>query len=87
MNKYVVLGIFLLIFVVGLGVIFSNESVSFGEIMRSLSRLSPRVLSLLALPFIGVVFALWIYFRKKSEERMWKRDLKQTHARKTRRDD
>jgi len=70
------------IFVVGLGVIFSNESVSFSEIMRSLSDLSPRVLSLLALPFIAVLFALGIYLRRRSENRMWKNALKQTHAKK-----
>jgi preprotein translocase subunit SecG len=82
MNKYVVLGIFFVIFVAGLGVIFNNESVSFSEIMRSLSSLNPRVLSLLALPFIGVLFALGIYLRKRSEDRMWKRALKETHAKK-----
>ena len=71
-----------MIFVVGLGVIFSNESVSFSEIMRSLSDLSPRVLSLLALPFIAVLFALGIYLRRRSENRMWKNALKQTHAKK-----
>jgi hypothetical protein len=82
MNKYVVLGIFLVIFAAGLAVIFSNESVSFSDLMRSLSNLSPRVLSLLALPFIGVLFALGIYLRKRSEDRMWKRALKETHAKK-----
>jgi len=72
------------IFVVGLGVIFSNESVSFNELMRSLSGLSPRVLSLLALPFVAVLFVLGIYLRKKSEDRMWKNALKKTHAKKQR---
>ena len=84
MNKYVVVGIFFVIFVVGLGVIFSNESVSFNEFMRSLSGLSPRVLSLLALPFVAVLFVLGIYLRKKSEDRMWKNALKKTHAKKQR---
>ena len=73
-----------MIFVVGLGVIFSNESVSFNELMRSLSGLSPRVLSLLALPFVAVLFVLGIYLRKKSEDRMWKNALKKTHAKKQR---
>jgi len=80
MNKYVVLGIFFVIFVAGLGVIFSNESVSFNELMRSLSGLNPRVLSLLALPFVAVLFALGIYLRKRREERMWKNAVKETRA-------
>jgi len=84
MGKYVVLGIFFVIFVVGLGVIFSNESVSFDEFMRSLSNLSPRVLSLLALPLIAALFGLGIYLRRRSEDRMWKSALKKTHAKRQR---
>ena len=84
MNKYVLLGIFFVIFVAGLGVIFSNESVSFNELMRSLSGMNPRVMSLLALPFIAVLFVLGIYLRKKREDRMWKNALKDTHAKRQR---
>lgn len=84
MNKYVLLGIFFVIFVAGLGVIFSNESVSFNEFMRSLSDLNPRVLSLLALPFVAVLFVLGIYLRRRSEDRMWKNALKKTHAKRQR---
>ncbi len=73
-----------MIFVAGLGVIFSNESVSFNELMRSLSGLNPRVLSLLALPFIAVLFMLGIYLRKRREDRMWKNAVKETHAKKQR---
>lgn len=80
MNKFAVLGVFFVIFVVGLGVILINESISFNEIMRSLSGLSPRVLSLLALPFIGVLFLLGVYLRRRSESRMWKKALKETKA-------
>ena len=84
MNKYVVLGIFFVIFVAGLVVIFSNESVSFNELMRSLSGLSPRVLSLLVLPFVAVIVVLVIYLRRRSEERMWKKALEDTHAKRQR---
>ena len=84
MNKYVLSGIFFVIFVAGLGVIFSNESVSFNELMRSLRDLNPRVLSLLALPFVAVLFMLGIYLRRRSEDRMWKNALKETHAKRRR---
>ena len=84
MKKYVVLGIFFVIFVAGLGVIISNETVSFNELMRSLSGLSPRVLSLLVLPFIAVLFVLGIYLRRRSEDRMWKNALKETHTKRQR---
>ena len=73
-----------MIFVAGLVVIFSNESVSFNELMRSLSGLSPRVLSLLALPFVAVIVVLGIYLRRRSEERMWKKALKETHEKRQR---
>ena len=84
MNKYVVLGIFFVIFVAGLGVILSNESVSFSDLMRSLSGLSPRVLGLLALPFIAVLFVLGMYLRRRSEDRMWKNAFKETRAKRQR---
>ena len=84
MNKYVVLGTFFVIFVAGLGVIFSIESVSFNELMLSLNGLSPRVLSLLALPLIAVLFVLGMYLRKRSEDRMWKNALKETHSKRQR---
>ncbi len=85
MKKVAVFGIFFVIFVAGLAVIFNNESISFTDFMRSLSDLSPRVLSLLALPFIGVLFVIGIYLRKRSEDRMWKKALKETHAKSQRR--
>jgi preprotein translocase subunit SecG len=84
MNKYVVVGIIFVIVVAGLGVILSNESVSFSDLMRSLSGLSPRVLGLLALPFIAVLFVLGMYLRRRSEDRMWKNALKETRAKRQR---
>ena len=73
-----------MIFVAGLGVILTNESVSFNELMRSFSDMSPRLMSLLALPFIAVLFVLGVYFRKRSEDRMWKSAFKKTRAKKQR---
>ena len=84
MNKYVVLGIFFVIFVAGLGVIFSNNTVSFNELMRSFSDMSPRLMSVLALPVIAVLFGLGIYLRKRREDRMWKSAFKETRAKKQR---
>jgi hypothetical protein len=84
MNKYVLLGIFVLIFIVGLAVIFTNEHVSFSEVMGSLSDLNPRVLSMLALPLIVILFVLGVYLRRKSEERMWKKALLETRTKKQR---
>jgi hypothetical protein len=78
MNKYVLVGIFVVIFVAGLAVIFSNASVGFTDVMRSLSDMNPRVMSILALPIIAVLFGLGVYWRKKSEERMWKSALRKT---------
>jgi hypothetical protein len=82
MNKYTLLGIFVLIFVIGLAVIFNNESVGFSDVFRSLNDMSPRVLSLLALPVIAVLFVLGVYYRRKREERMWKSALLKTRAKK-----
>ena len=82
MNKSKILlsGIFAVIFVAGLGVIISHESISFNELLRSLSDLNPRFLGLIALPFIAVLFVLGIYLRKKNEERKWKKALLKTRA-------
>jgi hypothetical protein len=35
-------------------------------------------MSILALPIIAVLFGLGVYWRKKSEERMWKSALRKT---------
>lgn len=80
MNKWVLLGIFVLIFVVGLAVIFVNASVGFDDVLRSLSDMNPRVMSVLALPIIAALFGLWVYWRKKSEERMWKAAMQKTRS-------
>jgi len=82
MKKYVLSGIFIVIFLAGLGVILSNEHISFNELMRSLSDLNPRVLSLIALPFIAVLFVLGVYLRKKNEAHMWKKAILNTRAKK-----
>lgn len=80
MNKYVLLGIFVVIFIAGLAVIFSNESVGFTDVLRSLSDMNPRVMSILALPIIAVLFGLGVYWRRRSEQRMWKKALQKTRA-------
>ena len=82
MNKWVLLGIFVAIFVAGVAVIMSSSSVSMGELLGSMKELNSRVLSLIALPFVAVLFVLGIYLRKKSEERMWKQAMLKTRARK-----
>lgn len=80
MNKWVLLGIFVVIFVVGVAVIFVNASVGVDDVFRSLSDMNPRVMSILALPIIAILFGLWMYWRKKSEERMWKAAMQRTRA-------
>ena len=79
-NKVLLLGVFVVVFVAGLGVIISHESISFNELLRSLSDLNPRFLSLIALPFIAVMFVLGVYLRKKSEDRKWKKAILKTRA-------
>jgi len=81
-NKFVVLVIFFVIFLAGLGVITSGESIRPDEILRALSGLNPRLMSLLALPFIAVLVVLGIYLHKKNEERKWKSALLKTRAKK-----
>jgi hypothetical protein len=79
-NKILLTGVFAVVFVAGMGVIISHESISFNELLRSLSDLNPRFLSLIALPFIALLFVLGVYLRKKSEERKWKKALLKTRA-------
>ena len=81
-NKIILFGIFVAIFLAGLGVIMSHYHIGFDQLLRSLSDLNPRVLSLIALPFIAVLFVLGVYLRKRHEERMWKKALLRTRAKK-----
>ena len=82
MSKYIVMGIFALIFFIGLGVILSNENAGVTDLLRWVSDSGPRVLSILALPFIAILFVLGVYLRKKNEERKWKQALLKTRAKK-----
>ena len=81
-NKILLSGVFVAVFVAGLGVIINHESISFNELLRSLSDLNPRFLSLIALPFIALMFVLGVYLRKKSEDRKWKKAILKTRAEK-----
>jgi hypothetical protein len=78
MNKYVVLGFFFLVFLVGLVAILVNNSISFGDFMRGLGRMNPRVASLLILPFVAVAFVVGVRLHKKREDRLWKQAMKDT---------
>ena len=80
MNKYVLLGGFFLIFIIGIFYIMVHQSVSLSDTLRAMSDMSPRVMSILALPIIAALFGVGVYYHKKSEERMWKNALKQTRA-------
>lgn len=80
MNKYMLFGIFVLVFIIGLAVIFTNQSVSLGQVFRGMSDLNPRVMSILALPVIAVLLGVGVYLHKKNEERMWKNAVKKTRA-------
>lgn len=81
-NKILLTSIFSTIFIAGLAFIISSKSVSPGEFFSSFSELSPRVMSLIALPVIAVIFVLGVIYRKKSEERQWKKALLKTRAKK-----
>ena len=78
MNKYLLLGIAIVIFVTGTVVMIANDSIRIGDVFNTLSGLSPRVLSLVVLPFIVVLVVVGNYLRKKNEERMWKDALLKT---------
>ena len=81
-NKILLLSFFVVVFLAGLGVIISNESISFGDFLGSLKELKPRVMSLIALPLLAALFVLGAYLRKKNEERKWKQALLKTRAKK-----
>ena len=82
MNKVLIASIFGAIFIVGLAVIISNQSISFGELFGSVKQLNPMFMGLLALPVIAVVYVLGTYLYKRNEERKWKKALLRTRARK-----
>ena len=81
-NKILLLSFFVVVFLTGLGVIISNESISFSDFLGSLKELNPRVMSLIALPLLAALFVLGAYLRKKNEERKWKQALLKTRAKK-----
>jgi len=81
-HKIILSGVFVAVFIGGLVVIVSNESISLREFIGSFQELNPRVMSLIALPVIALLFVLGTYLRKKSEERKWKKALLKTRARK-----
>lgn len=86
-HKVLLSGIFFAVFVIGLTVIVSNASISLRELIGSLQDLSPRVMSLVALPLIALLFVLGTYLRRRSEDRKWKKALLKTRARKVKPED
>ena len=80
MNKNLLIGVALAVFVVGTGIMVGSDTISFGDVMDSMSGLSPRVLSLVALPFVIVLVVIGIFLLRKSEERKWKKALLKTRA-------
>ncbi len=82
MNKILLSAIFAVVFLAGLGFIVSHESISLGELLGSLKELSPRLMSLIALPILAVLFVLGTYLYRKREERKWKKALLKTRAKK-----
>ena len=82
MNKNLLLGVAIVIFVTGTVVMIASDSIRFGDVLNSLSGLSPRVLSLVVLPFVVVLIVVGLYLRKKNEERKWKNALLKTRAEK-----
>jgi Tfp pilus assembly protein PilN len=82
MKKKLLLGVIVAVLATGLGVIISSESIGFGEALGSPKKLSPRLMALVALPFMAGLFVAGTYLRKKIQERKWKNALLQTRARK-----
>ena len=82
MKKHLLLGVVVAVLVAGLGVIISSESIRFGEALGSLKELSPRLMALIALPFMAGLFVAGTYLRKKIQERKWKNALLKTRVRK-----
>jgi uncharacterized BrkB/YihY/UPF0761 family membrane protein len=82
MNKKLLLGVALAIFVIAFVAMIASDSISFGDFIDSLSGLSPRILSLVILPFIVILIFAGNYLRKKNEERKWKDALLKTRAKK-----
>ena len=80
MNKNLLLGVAVAVLVAGTGVMVGSESIRFGDVLGSLSELSPRILSLLVLPLIVVLYVVGTYLRKKNEERKWKNAILKTRA-------
>ena len=80
MNKNLLLGLVAAVSVVGTLVIIASGAISIGEIFRALKGINPRLMSLLALPFIVVFFFVGKFLLRKNEERKWKNALLKTRA-------
>ena len=78
MNKNILIGVAAAVFIVGTGVMIFSDSISLGDVIDSVSGLSPRVMSMVALPFVIVLVVIGIFLLRKSEERKWKQALIKT---------
>ena len=73
-HKILLSVVFFAVFIVGLLVIAANKSIGFSDIIGSIQDMSPRVMSVMALPIIALLFVLGVYLRRKGEERKWNGD-------------
>jgi hypothetical protein len=79
-NKNLLLSVVATVSVVGTFIIIGSGAIRIGDIFGALKGINPRLMGLLALPFIVVFFLVGKYLLKKNEERKWKNALLKTRA-------
>ena len=79
-KKIILISVVATVSVIGTFLLLGSGSVRIGDIFNALSDINPRVMGLMALPFIVVFVLAARYLLKKREERMWKNALLKTRA-------
>jgi hypothetical protein len=81
-NKNLLLGVAIGVFVLGASAVIISDEIQLRDILYTLKGLSPKVQGLLALPVIIILIFGGFHLRKKNEDRMWKKAMLKTRAKK-----
>ena len=81
MKKSLLFSLLIAVLIAAVGILIGGDTIRFGNGFGSVRGINSRALAIVALPFVFLLFLLWNYLRKKSEERKWKQAILDSQAR------
>ena len=82
MKKSLLFSLLFAILIAAVGILIGGDTIRFDNGFGSVRGINSRTMAIIALPFVFLLYLLWNYLRKKSEDRKWKKAILESQARK-----